>query len=70
MRQFNAGERNGRCFEGLESQHGRTSTLDSPMVLLDDVIEIAAISHHDTLPPRIFLTEHPQCEMAGKPQIF
>ncbi len=34
------------------------------MVLLDDVVEIAVIPHHDTLPRRVFLTEHPQCEMA------
>ena len=64
MRQFNASERNGRSCEGLESQHGRAAGLDGPMVLLDDVVEVAAIPYHDTLPPRVFLAEHAQCEMA------
>jgi hypothetical protein len=34
------------------------------MILLDDVVEVAATAHDDGLPPRVFLAQQPQRPVA------
>ena len=54
MRQFHAGERDGRGAERLESEHRRAAPLYGTMVLLDDVIEVSAAADHHGLQLRFF----------------
>ena len=59
--------------------HCRTLTFDRPMILLDDVVEVAALADHDRPPTRIFFTEQPygavtgrvpiQIDLAGPPRL-
>jgi hypothetical protein len=54
MGEFNAGQRNGRVSKGLETHHGSASAFDRAMVLLNNIVEIAAAPHLHELPLRIF----------------
>src|SRR3979411_2153616 len=40
------------------------SAFDRAMILLDDVVEVAATAHDDGLPPRVFLAQQPQRPVA------
>jgi hypothetical protein len=60
VRQFDAGERDLRGLERLESQHGGAAAFDRSMVLLDNVVQIPAVAHRDTLPPRVPLSQQSQ----------
>src|SRR6266446_1403843 len=51
MHEFQAREGHGRRPVRLEAEHGLAPTLDGPVVLLDDVVQIAALAHQDGFPP-------------------
>jgi len=51
MRELHACERNGRRATGLEGKHRGAAALYRSMILLDDVVEIAATAYYDG-PPR------------------
>jgi hypothetical protein len=53
MGQLDAGDRDGCVRERLEPSHRRTASLDRPMILLDDVVQIFAGPHFDVTPARM-----------------
>jgi hypothetical protein len=60
MRQFNSRESNYCRPKGLESQHRCAPLFDSPMVLLNHVVEISTRTHFHLPPAGIFLTKRLQ----------
>ena len=64
MRKLNAGQCDGRSSERLELHHWGAATFDRAMILLDDVVEVAAIPHDDVLPPRILCAQLTQRSVA------
>jgi hypothetical protein len=73
MRELHASEGSGGCAKGLHGQHGRTTSLDRAMVLLDDVVEIPAAADLDGLPVGVLLAQHAQrpvtCRVAVEIQL-
>src|SRR5450755_1438625 len=61
MCQLNSGNGDGRIRERLEPSHRRTASLDRPMILLDDVVQIFAGPHFDVTPARMLSAQQPQC---------
>src|SRR5450755_3647248 len=61
MGQLDAGSRDGGVRERLEPSHRRTASLDRPMILLDDVVQIFAGPHFDVTPARMLSAQQPQC---------
>src|ERR1035438_1205858 len=53
MCQLNSGNGDGRIRERLEPSHRRTASLDRPMILLDDVVQILAGPPPDVPPARV-----------------
>jgi hypothetical protein len=64
MGEFNASEGEGRGAEGLQTEHRHTALLDRAMILLDDVVEVAARAYLDGTPAPIFLAEQTQASMS------
>ena len=60
MCQFNPRKRNCRRFKRLEGKHWRAAALDRSMILLDDVVEIASTSHHDSPPVGVLFSQKAQ----------
>ena len=58
VRELHAGERNSGGAKGLHGQHRRTTSLDRAMILLDDVVEIAAAADLNGLPVGVLLPQH------------
>src|ERR1039457_3586279 len=58
MGQLDASDRDGRVRERLEPSHRRTASLDRPMILLDDVVQILAGPHLDVPPARMVSAQH------------
>ncbi len=61
MGQLDASDRDGRVRERLEPSHRRTASLDCPMILLDDVVQIFAGPHFDVTPARMLSAQQPRC---------
>src|ERR1035441_9496719 len=61
MGQLDASDRDGRVRQRLEPSHRRTASLDRPMILLDDVVQIFAGPHLDVPPARMLSAQQPQC---------
>ena len=66
MGELNTRESHGRGVERLEREHRRTSPLDRPMVLLDDVVEVAAVTNRYTAPAIVFLPKQSQGAVTGR----
>src|SRR5580698_8031279 len=49
MRQFHAGEGNGRGTKGFKREHRCAAAFDGAMVLLNDVIEVPGLAYHNSL---------------------
>lgn len=60
MSKFDAGESNLRRAERLQPMHGSAPSLNRPVILLDDVIQVPVRSHHDVAPARVFAPQAPQ----------
>ncbi len=60
MRQLDAGERYRRVAERLEAQHLSAAAFDRAMILLNDVVQVAAVPDENILPPRILPAQKPQ----------
>jgi hypothetical protein len=60
MGEFDAGDRDGGVRERFEAGHLCTSALDRAMVLLDDVVQIAARSNLHVAPARVLASKQPQ----------
>jgi hypothetical protein len=60
MGEFDAGDRDGGVRERFEAGHRCTSALDRAMVLLDDVVQIAARSNLHVAPARVLASKQPQ----------
>src|SRR3974390_2637381 len=69
MRQLNSRQRDGGGPKRLQPKHRRAASLDRAVILLDDVIKIAARAHLDGLPARILLGEQPQPPMGCRAAI-
>jgi hypothetical protein len=65
MHEFQARQGHGRRPVGLEPKHGLASALDSPVVLLDDVVQVLALTHQDVFPPIVLATEPAKTRMTG-----
>ena len=63
MHELQARQGHGRRPVGLEPEHGLASALDSPVVLLDDVVQVTAPTHQDIFPPIVLATEPAQTRM-------
>ena len=50
MRQFDTGERDGSGLQRLQAQHRGAATFDRAVILLDNVVEIAATANQYRLP--------------------
>src|ERR1017187_9410105 len=61
MGQLDASDRDGRVRERLEPSHRRTASLDRPMILLDQVVEVLVRAHLDVPPARMLSAQQPQC---------
>ena len=60
MRQFDASNCDGRVRERFEPSHRRTASLDRPMILLNDVVEILASPHVQVPPTGVLTPQQPQ----------
>ena len=60
MGELDAGDRNGRVGERLESGHRRAASLDGPVVLLDEVVEILVRANLHVPPARVLTSQKPQ----------
>jgi hypothetical protein len=58
--QFDAGDGDRCCRDGLEAVHGQASSLDGSVILLDDVVQILAGSNLDVAPKEGFTTQQPE----------
>ena len=61
MRQFNSGDGYGCGAERLEPQHGVTSSLDRSMILLNDVVQVAAAAQFGPAPCRMLTSQQSNC---------
>lgn len=64
MRKLDTRQRDGRGSKRLKARHGSAAAFDRAMVLLDDVVEIAATPDDDASPPCIFLAQQTQRSVA------
>jgi hypothetical protein len=64
MREFDAGNRDGRVREGLEASHRGAPPLDGAVVLLDDVVKIPVRAHLHIPPARMLTPQQPQRAVA------
>jgi hypothetical protein len=60
MRQLDSRKRDRSILERLEAHHRCTPSLDRPMVLLDDVVEVLAGSHFHVAPDWMLTPQSPQ----------
>jgi hypothetical protein len=65
MRELHPCERHSRRAKGLKGEHWRAATLDSPMILLNDIVEVSATAYLDGSPLGTFLPQQPQCSVTG-----
>src|ERR1035438_10280401 len=63
--EFNARQRDRRRASGLETKHRGAAPLDRPMILLNDIVEVATRTHNHCSPARILLAEQLQSPMGG-----
>jgi hypothetical protein len=69
MSKLDAGNRDDRVLERIETRHRRTASLDRPMILLNQVVQIFVRPHFDIPPVRMFTSQQPQRAMAGNVSI-
>jgi hypothetical protein len=62
--QFDAGDGDRCCRDGLEAVHGQASSLDGSVILLDDVVQILAGSNLDVAPEESLTAQQPECPPA------
>src|SRR4051812_43104465 len=62
--QLHAGDRHSSRIERLQSVHGRASSFDRAMILLNDVVEVLAGAHLDVSPQHVLAPKQPQCSAA------
>jgi hypothetical protein len=67
--EFDAGNRDGRVLNRLEARHRCTASLDRPMILFNQVIEIFVCPHFDIPPARMLTSQKPQRATAGNVSI-
>src|SRR5882672_579625 len=60
MSQLDSRKRDRRILERFEARHGGTPSLDRPVVLLDDVVEVLAGSNFHFAPERVLSPQSPQ----------
>ena len=48
---------------GLEAKHGPAPALDSPVILLDDIVQVMTLTHDDVFPPVVLSTQPAQRQM-------
>jgi hypothetical protein len=60
MSQLDARKSDRRVVKRFEPRHGCTASLDCPMVLLDDVVEVLAGSNFYVAPERMLSAQSPQ----------
>src|SRR5882672_1540282 len=60
MRQLDSRKRDRRILERFEAGHGRAPSLDRPVALLDDVVEVLAGSNFHLAPERMLSRQSPQ----------
>ena len=65
MRQFDTGNRDGRVLERLEARHRGAASLDRPMILLDEVVQILVRPYHHVAPAWMFASQQPQRATTG-----
>jgi hypothetical protein len=59
MSQLDSGKRDRRVVERFEARHGSAPSLDRPVVLLDDVVEVLAGSNFHVAPDRMLSPQSP-----------
>src|SRR5271156_3574193 len=64
MGKLNARDRDSGIRKRLESSHRRAASLDRPMILLDDVVQVLAASRLDVSPAQVLPAQQPQRSMA------
>ena len=64
MGKLNARDRDSGIHKRLESSHRRAASLDHPMILLDDVVQVLAASDLDVCPAPMLPAQQPQRSMA------
>src|ERR1022692_4893119 len=64
MGKLNARDRDSVIHKRLESSHRRAASLDHPMILLDDVVQVLAVSDLDVCPAPMLPAQQPQRSMA------
>jgi hypothetical protein len=57
MHEFQPSQSDGRRPIGLEAQHGAAPALDSPVILLDDIVQVMALTHEDVFPSVVLSTQ-------------
>ena len=65
VHEFQPSQSDGRRPIGLEAQHGAASSLDRPMILLYDIVQVLALAYQDVFPPMILSTKSAQTQMTG-----
>ena len=60
VRQLDGRDRHGRCRHGLQAVHGRPSSLNGPVIVLNDVVQVAVGSNHDVTPEGGIAAQTPQ----------
>jgi hypothetical protein len=65
MHEFQPSQSDGCRPMGLEAQHGAASSLDRPMILLYDIVQVLALAYQDVFPPTILSTKSAQTQMTG-----
>src|SRR6185437_4910557 len=65
MGQLDPRQCEGGRAEGFESEHRSAPPLDRPMVLLDDVVQVAAAANLDRLPASVLLAQQSDSPMTG-----
>ncbi len=65
VRKLDARNRDGGGGEGFEPSHRCTASLDRPMILLNQVVEISIRSHLHVPPARVLTAQQPQRAMTG-----
>src|SRR5690348_685561 len=66
MRQLNSGKCDSRVSKRFEAHHCDASAFDRTMILLNDVVEVAAASHQYVFPPKVLTPKEPErCVSCG-----